>query len=207
MSVDPVSLGQSLSLLDEMYEQFRRDPDSVDPALRELFGAEPVSDAAQRVEAKGNGERRGENGAAARAAGAEIAGPHDEERRESRAREAPESAADKSKEARLPEPAGAGDAPISAEATRSTRGAGSNGQAARVVEADAEVAPSAEAGPPFGIWPLVHAYRSIGHQAANLDPLGLLEVPDNAELDPAHHGGRAGRATSARFRPDDRGAS
>ena len=110
----------------------------------------------------------------------------DEERRESRA--APGSTADESEEARLPEPAGDGDAPISAEATKSTRGAGSNGEAARAARPAADAAPSAQAGPPFGIWPLVHAYRSVGHQAANLDPLGLLEVPETVELDPAHHG-------------------
>ena len=38
------------------------------------------------------------------------------------------------------------------------------------------------------VWPLVIAYRSRGHFAANLDPLGLLETPNVAELDPAHWG-------------------
>jgi 2-oxoglutarate dehydrogenase E1 component len=38
------------------------------------------------------------------------------------------------------------------------------------------------------VWPLVIAYRSRGHFAANLDPLGLLETPHVSELDPAYWG-------------------
>jgi len=38
------------------------------------------------------------------------------------------------------------------------------------------------------IWPLVNAYRSRGHFAANLDPLGLLETARVVELDPATWG-------------------
>jgi len=38
------------------------------------------------------------------------------------------------------------------------------------------------------IWPLVNAYRSRGHFAANLDPLGLLETARIVELDPATWG-------------------
>src|SRR5688572_24445905 len=41
---------------------------------------------------------------------------------------------------------------------------------------------------PFGVWPLVHAYRAVGHQIAQLDPLELLERPHAPELDPAYHG-------------------
>ncbi|HEU5058740.1 MAG TPA: hypothetical protein VFU21_19540, partial [Kofleriaceae bacterium] len=37
MSLDPVSLGQNLALLDEMYARFQADPGSVDPVWRELF--------------------------------------------------------------------------------------------------------------------------------------------------------------------------
>src|SRR5512132_4034427 len=37
MSLDPVSLGQHLALLDEMYARFQADPGSVDPVWRELF--------------------------------------------------------------------------------------------------------------------------------------------------------------------------
>jgi 2-oxoglutarate dehydrogenase E1 component len=39
-----------------------------------------------------------------------------------------------------------------------------------------------------GLWPLVHAFRSRGHFAAKLDPLGLLEEVNVAELDPATWG-------------------
>jgi 2-oxoglutarate dehydrogenase E1 component len=35
-----------------------------------------------------------------------------------------------------------------------------------------------------GLWPLVHAFRSRGHFAARLDPLGLLEPVPVAELEP-----------------------
>src|SRR5262249_53344634 len=38
------------------------------------------------------------------------------------------------------------------------------------------------------VWPLVNAYRSRGHFAANLDPLGLLETARIVELDPATSG-------------------
>ncbi len=38
------------------------------------------------------------------------------------------------------------------------------------------------------IWPLVNAFRSRGHFAANLDPLGLLETARVVELDPATWG-------------------
>ena len=34
------------------------------------------------------------------------------------------------------------------------------------------------------VWPLVNAYRSLGHFAANLDPLGLLEPARVVELEP-----------------------
>ena len=37
MSLDPVSLGQNLALLEEMYARFQADPGSVDPVWRELF--------------------------------------------------------------------------------------------------------------------------------------------------------------------------
>ena len=38
------------------------------------------------------------------------------------------------------------------------------------------------------VWPLVHSYRTRGHFAANLDPLGLLETAKVIELDPATWG-------------------
>ncbi|HTL33984.1 MAG TPA: 2-oxoglutarate dehydrogenase E1 component [Kofleriaceae bacterium] len=38
------------------------------------------------------------------------------------------------------------------------------------------------------VWPLVNAYRSRGHFAANLDPLGLLETARIVELEPATWG-------------------
>jgi 2-oxoglutarate dehydrogenase E1 component len=38
------------------------------------------------------------------------------------------------------------------------------------------------------VWPLVNAFRSRGHFAANLDPLGLLETAKVSELDPATWG-------------------
>ncbi|MEO6772967.1 MAG: 2-oxoglutarate dehydrogenase E1 component [Kofleriaceae bacterium] len=38
------------------------------------------------------------------------------------------------------------------------------------------------------VWPLVNAYRTRGHFAANLDPLGLLETAKIVELEPATWG-------------------
>src|SRR5258706_13344216 len=42
------------------------------------------------------------------------------------------------------------------------------------------------------VWPLVNAFRSRGHFAANLDPLGLLETARIVELDPATWGFTSG---------------
>src|SRR5262245_15200829 len=41
---------------------------------------------------------------------------------------------------------------------------------------------------PPSVWPIVNAYRTRGHFAANLDPLGLLETAHVAELDPGTWG-------------------
>jgi len=54
-------------------------------------------------------------------------------------------------------------------------------------------APAVELAHPFGVGPLVDAYRAYGHQVAQLDPLGLLEPRGAPDLDPADHG----------FEPDD----
>ena len=35
---------------------------------------------------------------------------------------------------------------------------------------------------------LIDAYRGLGHLVADIDPLGLREVPELPELDPAHYG-------------------
>ncbi len=42
--------------------------------------------------------------------------------------------------------------------------------------------------PVASVWPLVNAYRTRGHFAATLDPLGLLETARISELDPATWG-------------------
>ncbi|HKE15439.1 MAG TPA: 2-oxoglutarate dehydrogenase E1 component [Kofleriaceae bacterium] len=111
MLVDPATLGQNLSLLDELYSRFQSDPASVDPAWREFFlngrATEPIAGLARSAAVQ---------------------------------------------------------APVAAPAA---------GQ---------------QIDHPFGIWPLVHAYRSVGHQAAQLDPLGLSEPRDTVELELAHHG-------------------
>jgi 2-oxoglutarate dehydrogenase E1 component len=39
-----------------------------------------------------------------------------------------------------------------------------------------------------GVWPLVNAFRSRGHFAAKLDPLGLVDAVDVAELEPSTWG-------------------
>ncbi|HTE52216.1 MAG TPA: 2-oxoglutarate dehydrogenase E1 component [Kofleriaceae bacterium] len=144
MSVDPVSLGQSMELLDEIYTQYRSDPDSVDPAWRELFL---------------NGQAPETVAALARSVASLPATPDDPvaQRVEGPPPPAP----------RL-EPAGAPALPALPPAPA--------------------VKPTPAGEHLFGIWPLVHAYRSFGHQAANLDPLGLLAVPETVELEPEHHG-------------------
>ncbi|HYU15660.1 MAG TPA: hypothetical protein VEL05_06305, partial [Candidatus Acidoferrum sp.] len=129
MFVDPVRLGQSISLLDELYSRFQSDPASVGPEWREFFL---------------NGQ-------------------------------APEPIAELARAAALPAPALPARSP-----------------AAATLDLPAAPAPAREAAAqpehPFGIWPLVDGYRSLGHQAANLDPLGLIQPRDAPELDPAHHG-------------------
>ncbi|MDR2877406.1 MAG: hypothetical protein LBV36_05135, partial [Chromatiales bacterium] len=49
---------------------------------------------------------------------------------------------------------------------------------------------------------LVDAYRALGHLVANIDPLGLRDIPRLPELDPAHYGlvgGLIGRDLGAVF--------
>jgi 2-oxoglutarate dehydrogenase E1 component len=48
--------------------------------------------------------------------------------------------------------------------------------------------PGASAALQSGVYPLVNAYRSRGHFAANLDPLGLLETARIIELEPSTWG-------------------
>ena len=92
---------------------------------------------------------------------------------------------------------------------RSARGNGHNGAAARSVEvptggnghAVAVVPPTAAArrdrpgtvtlqplAEAPSVWPLVNAFRSRGHLAADLDPLGLVQRVRVSELDPATWG-------------------
>ncbi len=131
MPLDPASLGQSLSLLDELYSRYKADPGSVAPEWQEFFL---------------NGH-------------------------------APESIA------KLAEAA-----EISAPAARPAKAAPRAAVGPVAPRPAAEPAAAAQPDQPYGIWPLVHAYRSMGHQAAQLDPLGLSETRDTRELDPAHHG-------------------
>ncbi len=50
------------------------------------------------------------------------------------------------------------------------------------------MSPIVAQGPTPSVWPLVNAYRGRGHFHATLDPLGLMETPRIAELDPATWG-------------------
>jgi 2-oxoglutarate dehydrogenase E1 component len=148
--VDPVTLGQSISLLDELYARFRSDPDSVDPAWQEFFlnghAPEPIAELTR----------------AAAALPAPIPAP------------APSP---------VPaQPPVVADEPAAPPSRARMRGPITGGM-------PAVVAPAAQTTEhPFGVGRVVHAYRSVGHKAANLDPLGLIQRPDTAELDPAHHG-------------------
>src|SRR5512135_2381793 len=69
-----------------------------------------------------------------------------------------------------------------------------NGHAATLPSAPAFARPGAVTMSPIAaqqvasVWPLVNAYRSRGHFAANLDPLALLETARIVELDPATWG-------------------
>ncbi len=120
-------------------------------------------------------------------------------------------AIDPSWHALLAEPAGTGvqHAPGHANgSTRTTGTTGTNGQAsaaARPASHDPSrtglprfarpgsvtmgpiAAHNAATGTP-SVWPLVNAYRTRGHFAANLDPLNLLETARVSELDPATWG-------------------
>ena len=121
MTVDVLDLSGSLAFVDEMYEQFRADPASVDPSWAAAFGASGAAPA---------------NGARARTV------------------VTPPSARPVNGHGR---PGAVTMGPLTATATASA-------------------------------WPLVNAYRSRGHLAADLDPLGLVERVSVSELDPATWG-------------------
>ena len=74
-----------------------------------------------------------------------------------------------------------------------SRGGGNGNGAAEVARLAAiALPPAAVVATPTalvsGLWPLVDAYRTRGHLAADLDPLDMLERPDHPELDPIPYG-------------------
>ncbi len=112
MAPDIVSLSGHLGLIDDVYENYQRDPNSVDVSWRQLFETGQLS---------GNGRRSGSRG----------------------------------------------------RSRRPTMGAFSSPEA--FVEGGR-------------VWALVNAYRTRGHLAAELDPLGMLKRPGHPELAPESYG-------------------
>ncbi len=121
MTVDVLDLSGSLAFVDEMYQQFRADPASVDPSWAAAFGAPGA--------APPNGAR-----------------------------------------------------PSTLVTPPSTKPVNGHGRPGAVTMGPLTATATASA------WPLVNAYRSRGHLAADLDPLGLVERVSVSELDPATWG-------------------
>ncbi|MBL8620069.1 MAG: 2-oxoglutarate dehydrogenase E1 component [Myxococcales bacterium] len=121
MTVDVLDLSGSLAFVDEMYQQFRADPASVDPSWAAAFGAPAAAPA--------NGART-----------STLVTPP------------------------------------------STKPVNGHGRPGAVTMGPLTATATASA------WPLVNAYRSRGHLAADLDPLGLVERVSVSELDPATWG-------------------
>ena len=83
---------------------------------------------------------------------------------------------------------GSNDVPHSDAIARIEQAQKLNGHARALVAATAAPASDAQAQKQAGVLKLVTAYRSRGHLAANLDPLGMAEKLPAPDLDPAFHG-------------------
>jgi 2-oxoglutarate dehydrogenase E1 component len=183
MSRDPLELCGSLAYLDELHDRLAHQPASVDPSWIPLLASaaapqEPARAAATGRAAPGappQGHPAGVNGTAAArgpvaAAGVPAAG-------------------------RASGPNGAAGAGGAASAVAPNGAAGAVGAGPAAGPLPAVVArPGAVTLSPIAaqavpsVWPLVHAFRSRGHLQAALDPLGLLETPQVAELELATWG-------------------
>nr|MDQ3300424.1 2-oxoglutarate dehydrogenase E1 component [Myxococcota bacterium] len=160
MSRDVLELGGSLGFLDELAQQYAEQPAGVDASWHALLepNGHVPGGAAEAATTNGHG-----NGAAQAAAA--TAAP------------APATNGNAGSNAGLREPT---TLPPSFDPSRP--GLPRLGRPGTVTMSTIMAEPVAS------VWPLVNAYRTRGHFAATLDPLGLLETARISELDPATWG-------------------
>jgi len=166
---DILELAGSLGFLDEISEEFHRQPDSIDPSWQALLTesgrgatARPATNGEAASHGRGNGQGANSQGAASGQAAAAANGQA--------ATNGHAAAAANGREV----------AP--AAELRSMPRDPISGRPGVVT-----MSPIAAQALPT-VWPLVNAYRSRGHFNAKLDPLGLLETARIVELDPATWG-------------------
>jgi 2-oxoglutarate dehydrogenase E1 component len=200
MSPDVLGLASSLGVLDELDERFRHDASSVDASWAPLLASEAGGERSTAAGGERSTAAGGERSTAARGTQA-AASPE-----QIAAKTATEQAGATQGAARPGNGAGNGSgggngasivvqvATPAPSAVRPRNGNGNgaghqhvHGPAASLVDVGAVRAGSITLAPLAAepsIWPLVNSYRSRGHLAADLDPLGLVERVQVSELDP-----------------------
>src|SRR5664279_5095807 len=180
MSRDILELGSSLGYLDELYELQQSEPGAVDPSWNSLIGpvATPTTPANGTPKTNGQGAKAPTIASPALSAES-IASPA-----------LPGRAAPPYGGAELiDEPQNGMAVQTPHETLRDDEIAISRGTTRRM---PTFTRPGAVTMSPIvavpSVWPLVNSYRTRGHYAANLDPLGLLETARITELDPATWG-------------------
>ncbi|HWU87459.1 MAG TPA: 2-oxoglutarate dehydrogenase E1 component [Kofleriaceae bacterium] len=168
MPRDILELGSSLAYLDELQAQYSHQPGDVDASWHELL-REGGADDGPVGRLRGNGRPPGATSAAAGASPVSGNG------------HATSSASGASPVSGNGRPAG-----VTSAAAGASPVSGNGHAVPALIWAPAAAPAPAPALPP--VWPLVDAFRSYGHFNANLDPLGLLEIPRLAVLEPASWG-------------------
>jgi 2-oxoglutarate dehydrogenase E1 component len=169
MSRDILELGASLGYLDELYELQQSEPGAVDPSWNAVMG--PAASPIAVAKANGTPAAKTNGSAIATAPIAELI------------------ARPELQIAELIEPQNGMGVQTPHETLRDDEIAISRGTTRRM---PTFTRPGAVTMSPIvatpSVWPLVNSYRTRGHFAANLDPLGLLETARITELDPVTWG-------------------
>ena len=160
---DILELASSLGFLDEISEEFHRQPDTIDPSWQAL-----LTEAGRGVTARAatNGEVHGAAASSGRGNGQATNGQATNgQAMNGQATNGQAAANGQAATALAIEPRGP---------------SGARPGVVTLSPIAAQTLPT--------VWPLINAYRSRGHFNAKLDPLGLLETARIVELDPATWG-------------------